>query len=88
MQKYPARWIGVVMSALMLLASFGVVVALTPLQMEAIGILLVALAGVVPVVQALLTERKVYSPDSHMRELEVDFDAGYEAGRRDGPTDR
>jgi len=80
MKKYPARWIGLAMSALVLLVAFGVV-TLTPVQLDAIAALLVAIAGVVPVVQGLFTERRVYSPETHMKELETDYQAGFRAGR-------
>lgn len=82
MDKYPARWIGVVMSALVLLVSFGIV-ALTPVQVDAIAALLVAIAGVVPIVQGLFTERRVYSPKTHMAELEIDYEAGRKAGKKE-----
>lgn len=83
MQKYPARWIGLAMSVLSVLTAFGVVL-LTPAQLGAVSAFLVALAGVVPIIQGLFTERKVYSPETHMKELAVDYEAGYEAGKREG----
>ena len=82
LNSYPARWIGVIMSALIVLVSFGVI-ALTPVQLEAVGALLVAVAGVLPIVQGFFTERRVYSPDTHMQELEVDYEAGLEAGKKE-----
>jgi hypothetical protein len=73
------------MSVLIVLVSFGVI-ALTPVQLDAIGGLLVAVAGVLPIVQGLFTERRVFSPDTHLRELGVDYEAGLEAGKKEaGP---
>lgn len=80
MNRYPARWIGLVMAAVGLAAAFGLF-ALTPEKTVAIEAFLLA---VLPVVQALATERKVYSPETHMAELETDYQAGYKAGRREG----
>lgn len=83
MNRYPARWIGLVMAAVGL-AAFGVD-QLTPVRIGAIELFLVAAA---PIVSGLATERKVYSPATHKRELEEaegdGFDDGYERGRGAG----
>lgn len=79
MKKYPARWIGIVMAAVGLAAAFGLF-ALTPEKTVAIEVFLLA---VLPIIQALATERKVYSPETHMQELEVDYEAGRKAGKKE-----